>query len=49
MCCGKMKIRTRKGDDPKPFCSGCFNYFLMMTPKEIRKILKENKSFVTIK
>jgi len=48
MCCGKLQILIRKGDERKPFCNTCFCYFSVMIDKEIRKILKQNKNAVTI-
>lgn len=48
LCCGKLKIEVRKGCY-YPFCSECFNKFIMFKIKEIRRILRANKNFVTIK
>lgn len=47
-CCGKLKIEVRKGCYYM-FCSECFNNFRRLKILEIRKILKENKDFITIK
>lgn len=48
LCCGKLKIEVRK-ECYYPFCSECFNYFSPLKIKEIRRILRINKNFVTIK
>lgn len=48
LCCGKLKIEARK-ECYYPFCASCFWKFELLKMKEIRRILRTNKNFVTTK
>jgi len=40
-CSGKLQMQVRKNGEPKPFCPICFNEFLDLDLKEIRKRIKQ--------